>query len=308
MAKNRFTYLCALVGSIIFYIAYREWLSWLLLMGLLGLPWLSLLLSLGPILTTRIRVSAPAFAPLGGEGRVNLRGTGKLAVPRFGGRIRLTRLTTGEQWRLKEGGALPTGHCGGLRAEPEKVWICDLLGLFRFRVKNPRSCTVLVRPAEVPMGALPDLSRYLARAWRPKPGGGYAENHEMRLYRPGDNLNQVHWKLTAKTGKLTIREPMEPDRGLVLLTLDIRGTADELDRVFGRLLWLGRQLCGMSIVFEIRALAREGILCFPVKTAEELDSALDRLLCARSAAEGSILNRVQAASWHRHIGGEPDET
>lgn len=307
MTKNRLTYLGALLGCFGFYIAYREWLSWLLLMALLGLPGLSLLLSLWTVLRIRVRANAPAYVPPGGEGAVNLQGSAPLAVPRFGGHIRLTRLTTGEQWRLKNSGALPTDHCGCLRAEPEKVWVCDLLGLFRFRVRDPQGCQVLVRPVELPMGRLPDLSRYLARSWRPKPGGGYAENHEMREYRPGDNLNQVHWKLTAKTGHLTIREPMEPDRGLVLLTLDIRGTAAELDRKFGRLLWLGRHLCSLGIPFEIRALAREGMLSFPVKTPEELDTAVDGLLCAEPAAEGSVLNRVQAASWHHHIGGEPDE-
>ena len=291
----------------VFYLNYREWLSWLLLVGLLGLPWLSLLVSLGPILTVQVHADAPAFVPLGGKGTVKLQAAASLAVPRFGGRIRLTRLTTGEQWKLKNSGELPTDHCGAILAQPEKLWVCDFLGLFRFRVRNSKACRVLVRPREMPMKEAPDLSRYLERSWRPKPGGGFAENHEMRLYRPGDNLNQVHWKLTAKTGKLTIREPMEPIRGLVLLTLDIRGTAQELDRKFGRLLWLGRRLCEMNIPFEVRALAREGLLSYPVKNPEELDGAIDKLLCAGPAAEGSVLDQAFAASWHRHLGGEPDE-
>ena len=70
------------------------------------------------------------------------------------------------------------------------------------------------RPPEVPAHPRhPDLDRYIARAWKPKSGGVCRRNHELRLYRPGDSLNQVHWKLTAKTGKWMIRQPMEPQRG-----------------------------------------------------------------------------------------------
>lgn len=28
--------------------------------------------------------------------------------------------------------------------------------------------------------------------------GAYAEEHELRPYRPGDPMRTVHWKLTAK--------------------------------------------------------------------------------------------------------------
>ena len=42
-------YLTVLLGAAAFYIASGEWISWLLLLLCLGLPWLSLLVSLGAI-------------------------------------------------------------------------------------------------------------------------------------------------------------------------------------------------------------------------------------------------------------------
>lgn len=215
MAGKRFTYLCGLIAAAAFYIAYQEWFSWLALVGILGLPWLSLLVSLPGILTFRARPEAPEAIPLGQSGTVRLVGTSLFPVPPFFGRLRLRRCTTGEQWLYKKDTLLQVEHCGGMVVTPERVRVCDYLGLFRFQVRTVENKTILVRPEPVQMETPPDLSRYLARAWRPKPGGGFAENHELRLYRPGDNLNQVHWKLTAKTGKLIIREAMEPDRGLV---------------------------------------------------------------------------------------------
>ena len=307
MAGRRITYICALGAAAAFYIAYQEWFSWVVLLCLMGLPWFSLLLSLPGILTFRAGAQGPGAIPLGQSGELEIVGTSPLPVPPFRGRLRLCRCTTGEVWRHKKDTQLQADHCGGITVTPEKVWVCDYLGLFRFRTRAVEPVTVLVRPEPVAMETLPDLDRYLARSWRPKAGGGFAENHELRLYRPGDSLNQVHWKLTAKTGKLTIREPMEPNRGLVLVTMDLKGTAGELDRKFGRLLTLGGYLLEQNIPFEIRVLTGAGVQSFPVAAERDLKTNLDRLLCCSPVAEGSIRDRELAASWHHHIGGESHE-
>lgn len=220
----------------------------------------------------------------------------------------MTRLTTGERWKLRSGQTLPAEHCGGLRIEPVRLRVYDYLGLIRLRVRKFETHTALVLPNPIKTTIPPELDRYLACAWRPKFGGGYAENHELRLYRPGDSLNQVHWKLSAKTGKLILREPMEPVRGLLLLTLDINGTPAELDRKFGRLLYMGQYLLSHALRYEIRALTAAGVETYPVEAHSGLQSACEKLLCAAPAGEGSIRDRAYRASWQYHIGGEPDET
>lgn len=308
MAARRITYLFCLLGAVGFYVAYQEWFSWIALLAMLGLPWFSLLISLPGILTFRAKADGPEAIPLGLGGKLRLMGTSMFPVPPFFGRLRLHRCLTGEQWLHKKDTQVSAVHCGGIRVVPEKVRVCDYLGLFRFRVKNVETHTILVRPEKAQMEAPPDLNRYLTQSWKPKPGGGFAENHELRLYRPGDSLNQVHWKLTAKTGKLTIREAMEPNRGLVLLTMDICGAAEELDDKFGRLLWLGSYLLEQHIPFQIRALTADGILSFPVAAEADLHHAIDSLLCCGPARSGSVTDGEYAASWHYHIGGVSDET
>ena len=165
-----------------------------------------------------------------------------------------------------------------------------------------------VRPQPVPVTDLPGLENYLAAAWRPKPGGGFAENHELRLFRPGDSQNQIHWKLSAKTGKLMLRQPMEPLRGRVAVTMNLRGTPEELNRKFGRLLWTGQYLLQRQTPFEIRVFTGGGIYSFQVAREEHLTRAIDALLCYPAAQSGSIADSPCAASWHYHVGGEPDET
>ncbi len=54
MTGRRLWYLAALFGCWVFYIAYGEWFSWLALMIVGGLPWLSLLISIPAMLSFRL--------------------------------------------------------------------------------------------------------------------------------------------------------------------------------------------------------------------------------------------------------------
>ncbi len=308
MFGRRIVYLTVLAGCGVFYIAYGEWMAALLLAVVLGLPWLSLLLSLPAIFTFRAQAQGPEALTVGDFGEAWLLGGSAFPLPPFYGRLRLRRCITGQEQRYRSGEGVPTEHCGGIAVTVEKARVCDYLGLFAFPAKRAGAQTVLVRPRPLPVPDLPEPERRAVPAWRPKAGGGFAENHELRLYRPGDSLNQVHWKLSAKTGQLTVREPMEPLRGLVLLTLTLSGTAQELDRKLGRLLWVGQYLLGRDIPFTLRALTGDGVLSLNVSDLQGLEKAVDTLLCAPAAASGSLREQPYAACWRYHIGGQPDET
>lgn len=308
MATRRLWYLVALLGSWVFYIAYGEWFSWLLLLTVLGLPWLSLLISIPAMTQFRAAPEGPELLSVHGDGQIWLAGSCGLPMPPFRGKLRLRHIISGEIRRCHTGSALPTGHCGGIAVTAEKVRVCDYLGLFSFPVKFTDEKIILVRPEPVAVNSLPSLRQYITKGWKPKFGGGFAENHELRLYRPGDNLNQVHWKLSAKTGKLILREPMEPIRGLILLTMDLKGSPEALDRKFGRLLWLGNHILKEELPFELRVLTAEGLQNFSIHNEAALNRAIDTLLCTPAVKDGSIREQAYAASWQYHIGGEPDET
>ena len=308
MAGRRVIYSLTLIGSLIFYGAYQEWFSWILLQIVLYFPWLSLLLSLRTIFRFKMEPAAPSKIPRGSMEKIQLKAVSyKNPEPPHKSRIRISKPLTGESWILNPGDKLPTDHCGGLRAELDKPRVSDYLGLFRFRVRKTSGQTVLILPEPVSMEVPPDLTRYLAQRWHPKPGGGYAENHEIRQYHPGDNLNQIHWKLSAKAGELMLREPMEPERGLMLLTMDLQGTAPELDLKFGQLLWLSDWLLTHQIAFEIRVLTGMGIESFSIRDQWDLRKSMEALLCAPFAPDGSIRDRSFTAAWRHHIGGEQGE-
>lgn len=290
----------------VFYLAYREWFAWLVLVGVLCLPLLSLAVSLPAMVSTRLVARCPGMVPMEEEAAAVLTGDCRLPMPPVRGRFRVTRVITGESWMRKDGAELPTEHCGQLTVTPVRVWVCDYLGLICLPVRKKEAGQVLVLPESEPVDEMPDLSRYLANAWRPKPGGGFAENHELRLYRPGDDLRQIHWKLTAKTGKLILREPMEPRRGLALVTMVLSGSPDELDSKFGRLLWISERLLENGVPHEIRCLTGRGVESFSVRGQADVTQAVYALL-ASPGASSPVLPEMADAVWQYHIGGVSDE-
>lgn len=306
MAERRIGYLAALIGCTVFFWAYRQWLSWLLLMIVVFLPWFSFLVSLPAMLLTSVTVCCPEVIPMGEYAQAKFQGRCILPIPPVRGRLFVERILTGERWLLRSGMPLPTEHCGGLRITPKRIWVYDYLGLVGLPVRKKQPFTVLVRPGDVPQADPPELSRYLVNAWKPKPGGGFAENHELRLYRPGDNLRQLHWKLSAKTGKLILREPMEALRGLALLTMELTGTPQELDHKLGTLQWLSGYLLSKDVPHQLHCLTGRGMETFSVKHEPDIRDMIDDLLRTPGADPEQQPNYIRA-SWSCHIGGEHHE-
>lgn len=307
MAGRRAIYLAALTGCLVFYVFYRQWMAAVILLTVLFLPLFSLLVSLPAMITVRVKLRCPETVQLGEPAEVKLLAESKFPQPPVRGKLLVRRTLTGESWKFKDQGKLDTGHCGGLAIRVVSCWVYDYLGLFRRRVCKKTMASVPVRPEPVPLEVLPDFNRRVVWAWRPKRGGGFAENHELRLYRPGDNLQQIHWKLTAKTGKPILREAMEAEQGRVLLTLDLKGTPAELDELLGKLVWLSGKLLEAEIVHEIHALTAQGIVCSRVADEAQMQAAVDKLLWESRVETGTIRDRTLAASWEYYIGGGTDE-
>lgn len=307
MIKRWILYLVALLGCLVFFAAYQGWVAWILLVVVVLLPAFSLVLSLLLMICVRVQQRCPGAVTVREAASVELLLSSPLPLPPTRCRYSVTNSLSGEELLLEPGQPLPTEHCGQLICRSKGLYLYDLLGLFRLRRKLPIQ-TVLIRPKAVATEPPRELERHLAHAWQPKYGGGFSEHHELRLYRPGDGLNQVHWKLSAKTGKLIIREAMIPKYGRILLTTDLSGAPEELDKRLGKLLWMGRHFLEMGLQYEIYALTGDGTQHRQIVTEADLTAALDALLCSRAAAAGSVQSQAVLATWQYHIGGDSDET
>lgn len=307
MAVRRGIYLAALTSCLVFYVFYREWMAAVVLLTVLLLPVFSLLVSLPAMLGVRVKLKCPRAVTMGEQAEICLRAESRFPQPPMRGKLIVRRETSGDIWKYKNQGNLATDHCSGLTVRVASCWVYDYLGLFRRRVCKRVTEVVVVRPKPVPLEKVPDFSRRAAWAWRPKQGGGFAENHELRLYRPGDNLQQIHWKLTAKTGKPILREAMEAEQNHMVVSLDLKGTPAKLDDLLGKLFWLSGKLLEAELVHEIHTLTGNGIVSYSIADKADLETALDKLLWEPPAKTGTIQSRKLAVSWEYYLGGGTDE-
>jgi len=108
-----------------------------------------------------------------------------------------------------------------LRVEAE-----DALGLWRARLRLGDTLDVTVYPRLVELGScalFADLGTRRGLARRGLVRHGATEFHGIRPHQPGEPLNHVDWKATAKTATLMLREMDDPESGDVVVLLD--GTA-----------------------------------------------------------------------------------
>lgn len=307
MIKNRLLYLAAWVGSLIFLYAYQQWAAWMIFLTVTFLPLLSLLVSLPAILTAKMSMQMPPSVPMGTPTRLHVTVRSALPTPRWRISVRTSHTMRGEQWYLSADSYCPTSHCGALECAPHRAWICDYMGLFRIPMKKPGNFCLLILPKSRKPARVPDLDALLSHSWRPKPGGGFSENHELRLYRPGDNLRQIHWKLSAKTGDLILREPMVPQDDRLLLWLHLTGSPDTLDKKLGKLLWLSNHLLELGFLHDILIFTGENGHLWTISSIRELETATAEFLRLKPAAQAEGAYPTRHYRWQYCIGGETDE-
>lgn len=313
MIKNRLCYLAGLAVALLFHAFYFGWFSWFVLMTVILLPLFSLLVSIPAMAQMELSLELPQRTRQGGRIYLGLRGSsGRFPMPKCRFRLTVTNCLSGQS--ISVGQTLPAGgrwylnpdttHCGQVTCAVTKGRVYDYLGLFSVPLRHKPSASVLVCPVAEEPRELPNLNRFLNRRSRPKPGGGFAEEHELREYRPGDPLRQVHWKLSVKTDSLILREAQEPVRERTLLTLDLRGTPHGLDRILSNLVWLSRWLLEHDTVHGIAWTdPADGLVQAEVTCPEDLTAVLDKLLCS-TPDEGlpSLAHRrFPGVSWRYHL-------
>ena len=302
MWGRRFAYLAALMCSLVLFGFYKEWMSWILLLTVALFPWMSLLMSLPAMLTVRADLRCAEKATQDMPVRLSWHLRCRLPAPPVHCQIRLVNDLTGERYLGNPGDMIPTKHCGKVTISYSEMYVYDYLGLFRRRLKQGKNCELYIFPKAVPAAQVPQPRGKAVSLLRPKPGGGFSEIHDLRLYRPGDDLRQIHWKMSAKTGKLIYREPLEAVQKGYVLSVVLSGTPEALNTKLGQLLWLSRSLLDKQLPHEVRCLTGRGIMEFAISEEAELESCIRSILAAPTT-RGEGMPEAEQAVWQHHIGG-----
>lgn len=113
---------------------------------------------------------------------------------------------------------------GRYRVGPVVLYDSDPIGMFEAHRPRGEALEVVALPLTVD---LPRLS-----AWEMELGGGglgsvqvrrdQGEFHGIRQHTPGDDLRHVHWKVTAHTGEMVVKEYEAVRHDVVSIHLDLR--------------------------------------------------------------------------------------
>ncbi|MEC3982642.1 DUF58 domain-containing protein [Amycolatopsis sp. H20-H5] len=173
----------------------------------------------------RVERGRPAFAKLLVHNTVGRRQAGFIAGDRVGtGFQAVTVRPLAPFGQAEQHYDLPTDRRGRHQVGPLTLDRVDPLGLGRGRVTTGETATLWVHPRVHPMRAL---------------SGGHPRHHhegagtddalrgsfdlrEVREYTFGDEMRHLHWKATARTGKLMVREYADPDQPRFTALLDTR--------------------------------------------------------------------------------------
>ena len=313
MAVNRMCYCACLTGSLAFYFASRTWFSWVVLLLVLGLPVLSLLLSLPGMLSARLSAELPRYVEQGGSAMLRLRLKALWAFPLPDARVRVNLRTRDRERDVRylsrlsrADGILPLDceRCGFLAPEFEKAQVFDALGLFSLRLRRPGVEPMAILPPAVRPEPMPELDRLLNRTLKPKPGGGFSEAYDYRPYRPGDPVKGIHWKLSVKTDRLVVREPLEPVRQTLVLAARTSRSSAEQERILGALRYLSEQLLASQTRHIAVWMDGQELNRAEIASREDLLEALARACCASPKSYALPQLLPFRADWICRIGEE----
>lgn len=179
---------------------------------------------------------------------------------------------------------------GRYRIGPATISFTDAFGLVRQRITLPERHQVIVYPETEDLrigipsarggGAGETTARRVFRAG--------AEFYAIRPYDTGDDLRRIHWRSTARTGKLMIRQDESARRAAATVFLDTRREAyARNDEAFER---------------AVSAAASIGSLC--LRRGLTLRLSTQELPPLQMTAEG-ILETLALASWSRRRAAVP---
>lgn len=129
-------------------------------------------------------------------------------------------LAAGESSSLRY--PLDTTRRGIIETGPLLVRRSDLLGLVTAEASMSDRLSVAVRPRRVQIRSLPTGQLRDLEGPTREVSQGTATFHQLRDYVAGDDLRLVHWRSTARTGQLMVKQMVDTSRPQLVVVLDNR--------------------------------------------------------------------------------------
>lgn len=218
-----------------------------------------------------------------------------------------TRLTT----------SISSQQCGPILLEVREVRVYDLFRLFSRKISVTGKEVLAVLP-EYYMAAVvfqENIRDFLVESEeydKNKPGDDPSEIFQIREYRSGDRMQSIHWKLSARTDDLMVKEYSLPVGNPVILFLDMKYQPEEnygfLDEYIeaGLALSQGILEAGYEHYVVWFSRKRQDLERLAVKDSEDLYLVTERIFSSGPYSEDVIMEdlyreKYRGETWHTQI-------
>ena len=150
--------------------------------------------------------------------------------------------------------SLESGRCGRIYVHVRSVKLMDCFGLFSVDVPMKAAARITVLPELFPCGVILDpVSAVSDESTDARRGDDRAEVFQLREYQNGDDIRQIHWKLSSKLDELILRESSRSVSRSLLVFWDKRyETAPEnMDAMAEVTASVCQGLCGSGTAFDL---------------------------------------------------------
>lgn len=146
-----------------------------------------------------------------------------------------------------------SSHCGVITVSVDSVRVFDLFNLFRFNRDISLTREIPVFPDEKVIDETfhMDFSEgYNNLEESTIKGHDTSDVSEIREYIPGDKLQNIHWKLSAKKDILMVKERVSLTSTQLLFYIELAGRKDQtLDTILDYAYGIGIHLCRENVPF-----------------------------------------------------------
>ncbi len=181
---------------------------------------------------------------------------------------------------------LQSSFCGRVYVQISRFTLLDYLGLLpmKARVKADARLTILpdLYPMEADMTARPAYADDGASNRR---GEDRSEVYQLREYRPGDDIRQIHWKLSSKLDELILKEASQPESRSLLVFWDKRtgGNPQQMDALAEVVSSAGMALLQSGVPYTLCWTDRDDLQVQDISEENQLLQAIPALVKTRAA-------------------------
>ena len=165
--------------------------------------------------------------------------------------------------------------------------VLDYLGMLPMQAPVKAEARLTILPNLFPMDAdMTARPAYADDGASDRRGEDRSEVYQLREYRPGDDIRQIHWKLSSKLDELILKEASQPESRSLLAFWDKRtGTPQQMDALAEVVSSTGAALLQSGVQYTLCWTEGDDLQAQDILDENQLLQAIPELVKTRGSAD-----------------------